>query len=321
MNSNSNQKPALSVAVVGICGPDHLLRCLDALVLQRNAPVFEIVVAYDPSLHGMTAVAHRYPDVRMSANQGQRTPLELASRALQISRGDVVLLTEDHCIPDDDWVRKLYDALEDGYAAAGGVVRIEDRATATSWAFYFVDFFRYAPPVDDGPSPTLTVCNVAYRRSDLEQIDPSWKDFFHETAVNEEMRERFGPLKLDAGARVTMRRHVRFKDAVRERYAFGRLFGCTRITRATCTRRILYTLGAPVLPVLLLGRMVHKAISEASLRRQLRRSILHLAILTLAWSWGEWLGYLTRRLPEDLAVAPDMAEQKDPNAGSQGAAE
>ncbi len=317
MKIDRSIRPAISVAVVGICGPDHLQRCLDALAVQRDAPAFEIVVAYDPSLQGMDAVERRYPNVRMSANQGQRTPLELASRALQNSRGEVILLTEDHCIPDVDWVRNLHGAFEDGCAAVGGVVRADDQATPMDWAFYFVDFFRYARPVVDGPSPTLTVCNVAYRRVDLEQIDPSWKDFFHETAVNDELSTHFGPLKLFGGARVTMRRHVRFIDAVRERYAFGRLFGCTRMERTTQPRRLIYTLGALVLPGLLLGRMVHKALSDDSLRAQLTRSIVPLVALVLAWSWGEWLGYLTRRRPQDLTVAQEVEDLKIPNADSQ----
>ncbi len=314
MTTDQNIKPACSVAIVGICGPDHLLRCLDALAAQRNAPAFEIVVVYDPSLQGMDVITQHYPDVRMSANEGQRTPLELASRALQSSQGEVILLTEDHCIPDPDWVCNLHNALEDGYASVGGMVQVGDNATPTDWAFYFVDFFRYAHPVVDGPSPTLTVCNVAYRSANLEQIDPSWKNFFHETAVNNELRTHFGPLKLFGGARVTMSRHVRFIDAIRERYAFGRLFGCTRLERATQHHRFMYTMGAPILPVLLMGRMVRKALSDRSLRKQLLRSLLPLSCMVLAWSWGEWLGYLTRQRPQDLTVAQEVADQKFPLA-------
>jgi len=318
MMSDRSVRPAVSVAVVAICGADHLMRCLAALAVQNDAPAFETVVAYDPSLQGMDEVARHYPEVRMSANQGQRTPLELASRALQNSRGEVVLLTEDHCIPDADWIRNLLGALEDGCAAVGGVVQPDEQASATDWAFYFVDFFRYADPVVDGPSPTLTVCNVAYRRLDLEKIDPSWKDFFHETSVNDELRSHFGPLKLYAGARVTMRRHVRFIDAVRERYAFGRLFGCTRMQRTSQPLRLVYTLGAPLLPGLLLGRMVHKSLTDASLRTQLARSILPLSAMVLAWSWGEWLGYLTRRRPEDLTVAREIPGPGIPGNDSRG---
>ena len=150
-------KPAVSVAVVAICSADHLRRCLSALMRQEGAPPFEIAVAYDPELREINEVAEVFPAIRFIANFGQRTPLELASRAIQATRGDIVLLTEDHCVPAPDWVRSMMSELRDGRAAVGGVVDIGADATPTDWAFYFVDFFRYADPIADGPSSTLTV--------------------------------------------------------------------------------------------------------------------------------------------------------------------
>ena len=119
---------------------------------------------------------------RVVANQGQRTPLELASLAVRESGGELVLLTEDHCVPAPDWVRNLSSAPRGQRGAVGGRVEIQPGATATDWAFYFVDFFRYAAPVAAGPSPSLTVCNVAYCRAELDQVRDLWESTFHETA-------------------------------------------------------------------------------------------------------------------------------------------
>lgn len=298
----------VSAAIVSICGPKHLRRCLEALRRQADAPPFDIVVAYDPELQGFAALAADYPDVRFVANLGQRTPLELASRAIRESTGDVIVLTEDHCAPRPDWVRNLTDELRPGRAAVGGVMDLAAGATATDWAFYFVDFFRYAKPVVDGPSPTLTVCNVAYRRADLEALeDTSWKTFFHETAVNNLLRRRFGTLHLTPLAHVTMGRHVSLAEAIHERYAFGRLFGCTRLRHLPHGfSRFAHRVGAPLLPAVLMTRMVRKAMQSAELRRRILRAIVPLSLMVLAWSWGEWLGYLTGRFPKRLTVAPEI---------------
>ena len=99
--------PSVSVSVVSICGAAQLERCLAGLAAQRGAPEFEIVVAYDPNLSGMDALGERWPRVRLVSNAGQRTPLELASRALAEARGELILLTEDHCIPDPDWMASM----------------------------------------------------------------------------------------------------------------------------------------------------------------------------------------------------------------------
>lgn len=294
------------MSVVGICGAAHLERCLAGLAAQRGAPAFEIVVAYDPNLSGMEELAARWPGVRMVSNAGQRTPLELASRALAEAQGELILLTEDHCIPEPDWVATMLAAQAAGRAVVGGLVEIRPGASAVDWAFYFVDFFRYASPAQAGPSPTLTVCNVSYRRESLAAVRDLWQVHFHETAINDALRERFGSLWLEPKARVSMARHVALGDALYERYAFGRLFGCTRLGFCSSGRRLYYCVLAPLLPAVLLARMGRKALASGRLLRNFLRACVPLTLMVLCWSWGEWLGYLTRRHPRSLVVAPEI---------------
>lgn len=296
--------PSLSVAVIGICGAPELRRCLAALAAQEGAGRFEVVVAYDPELPGLAAVAEELPEVRMVANEGQRSPLELASRAIRESTGEVVLLTEDHCLPDRRWVAELAEQLLPGRAAAGGSVAVEPGADALAWAFYFVDYFRYAEPLAEGPAPSLTVCNVAYRRRDLDAVGDVWRGLFHETAVHEALRHRYGDLWRVPRARVTIDRRPGFAAALAERYAFGRLYGATRRGFTSPAWRLAYTLLAPALPALLFGRMAAKALGSRRLRRPFLSALGHLVALVAAWSWGEWLGHLTGRRPRDLTVAP-----------------
>jgi hypothetical protein len=244
----------------------------------------------------------------MVSNQGQRTPLELASRAILESTGDLVLLTEDHCVARPDWVRRLCDAQRPDRAAVGGLVETGADVSPVDWAFYYVDFFRYGRPVPEGPSPSLTVCNVSYRRAYLDEIRPVWEIFFHETAVNDLLRKRFGPLWLTPVAEVSMRRHVRLFDALYERYAFGRLFGCTRLEFATTARSAFYTIFAPALPLLILGRMAKKAVKAPRTLGRFLTALPALTLMVLAWSWGEWLGYITRCRPQSLVVAQESCD-------------
>ena len=168
-------------------------------------------------------------------------------------------MTEDHCVPQPDWVKQLVDAQAPGRAAVGGVVETVPSANAVDWAFYLVDFFRYMMPVmravrHRSRSATSRIAvNISKPSSDL------WQTIFHETAINEALRARFGELWLTPAAEVRMQRNVRFANAVYERYAFGRLFGCTRLEFTGTARRLYYVLFAPALPVLLLGRMAGKA--------------------------------------------------------------
>ncbi len=309
-NATAAAPPSVTVAVVGICGASHLARCLDALAEQKEAPPFDVVVAYDSRLSDIAALRSRYPSARLVARDGEQTPVELAARAIHEATGDLVLLTEDHCIPRPDWVGRLCDALRQGHAAVGGMIETDAVSSTTDWAFWFVDFFRYTSPAVAGPSPALSVCNVGYRRSQVLEVAPIWAGGFLEPAVHEALRQRFGPLWMVPAAVVRTRRSVRFADAVYERYAFGRLFGCTRIEFAGRARRAWYAGTAPALPLLLMGRMARKALRTRAGTRRYCRAFPELTLLVLAWSWGEWLGYLTRRGPRSLAAAPEAGMVK-----------
>jgi hypothetical protein len=276
------------------------------LAAQDGAPIFEILVVYDPHLRDVAAMAGDHPDARFVANEGQRTPLELAARAVKEASGDLILLTEDHCVPAADWVQKMVDAQHPDRAAVGGAMDLLPGATSLDWAFYCVDYFRYMPPLRGGAMPSLTVCNVSYRRDRLESIAELWGTIFHETAINEALKSRFGQLWLEPSAVVGMRRHVRFRDAIYERYAFGRLFGCTRLEFSSPWRRAYYSLLAPTLPLLLLSRMGGRSLSSRKNAFRFIRSLPYLVALVLAWSWGEWLGYLTRRRPRSELVATEI---------------
>jgi hypothetical protein len=304
------QLPTVAIAVVCICSSEHLVRCLEALRRQVGVAPFRVVVCHDPELAGIDEVAKRFPEARISSNPQERTPLELAAAALRACDEDVLLLTEDHCIPREDWVRSMLAARAPNRAVVGGRIEIRPDASPLDWAFYYVDFYRYAAPVKDGPSPTLTVCNVAYDRALLDTVRDLWSMSFEEPTVHDALSNRFGSLWLTSDSEVTMHRTVSFGEALRERYAFGRFFGHTRMTRASRGRRWAYAAFAATLPMLLLGRMTMKAVSSPKLFSKYLRAFGPVVALVLCWSWGEWLGYVTGRPPRRLALA---VEQPSPN--------
>jgi len=305
-SSTSPANPTVAVAVVCICSAQHLAHCLEGLRAQVEAPPLQIIVRYDPTLAGIEQVARRFPEAHVGASPDERTPLELSAAALRACDADVVMLTEDHCVPRQDWVRRMLDARAPGRAVVGGRMEILSGSSAVDWAFYYADFFRYAAPVAEGPSPTLTVCNVAYDRSQLETIRSLWSERFEEPAVHNALRERYGVLWLTDSSEMVMRRSVSLRDALRERYQFGRIFGHTRITHVSTARRSLLAAVSPALPVLLLGRMLAKALKSPSLRRDFARSFIPLAAMVFCWSWGEGLGYVTGRGPRSLTLAPEQ---------------
>ena len=290
----------VSVAVVCTCGAHELSRCLGALRKQHAAPPFDITVVCDPGVRNLEA-ARESPDIRIVINTDQSTPLQLASRALHECDGELILLTKDHCVPGADWVRTMVDAQRADRAVVGGRVEVARDASATDWAFYFVDFFRYAGPLAEGPTRSLTICNVAYKRRELDTFRDVWEKAFVETSVNEALRSRFGVLWLEPASEVTMHRHLTLRAAMRERYVLGRIFGHSRLAASSAARRAFLAVCSPALPFVFLGRMAAAALRSRRQTAAFVRSLAPLTLIVLARSFGEWLAYVTGRPPRSSA--------------------
>lgn len=294
-----------SVVIVHMCGPQYIERCLKLLAAQHDPPSFEAVVAHDGTLEGMTVPPVSFP-VRLVSQPPLRTVIDLAGLGVKHARGDVVFLTEDHCAPNPDWLRSLHVKLLPGRSGVGGSIETDPDTRGATWAFYFSDFFPYAPPITEGPARALSVCNAAYRREDLEHVRASWENGFHEPTVNHALQASFGPLWLVQDAGIRVRRDVSLRDAMVERYTQGRLFAADRVKGGSAIRSVLYAALSPLLPLVFLTRMAAKAKNQPATSWRFLRSFPQLCCLVLAWSAGETSGYLTRRPPSRVIYAPQM---------------
>lgn len=250
---------------------------------------------------------HRFPAVRIAMDARVTSPIDLAAMAVTAARGEVILLTEDHCVPDSDWVGSLTRTIQHNVSAVGGAVDPLEPETMTAfdWAFYFVDFYRYQKPLTAGIADALSVCNVGYRRRSLESLDEPWRTSFHETRINIALAKHGAPLWMEPRACVRAGRRVHRSDALRERYAFGRYYAYLRIGHPHQHTRVWLALGSPLLPLLLLGRMARASARDDKESRRFLRALPDLAALVIAWSFGEALGYLTARGPETMEAAPE----------------
>jgi len=312
--SKVHSGPAITVVVVAICSIPQLRRSLKALEVQEIADSYEVIVAADSRFAGLSVLESEFPDVTFLSKKGCDTPIELTTLGLDKARGRRIVLTEDSCVARADWLATISGTPWEGRGAVGGVVEATPGISAAMWAFCYVDFFRYMNPVADGVAPTLSVCNVAYHMSHLQAVRDLWRDGFHETVINGALSERFGPLWLSSRSEVQVRRDVTFGDAVYERYAFGRLFGATRIAHDGLGRRLYYAAVSPALPFLLMARMSGKARQDPALMRQFLRALPAILAMVAAWSWGEWLGYVTRRRPARITTAPEIVRMGERDA-------
>jgi hypothetical protein len=290
----------MSVVVVILGGRSYLPKCLEALVQQVSGEDAEIVVPTDRRTPDLAALQKLFPAVRFLAVSGRRTYAELRALGVQESRGTIVALTEDHCTPNSDWCAQIRKAHAGSHVAVGGAVDKKGSDTAINWALYLADYGRYMSPMPEGPLHHLSDCNVSYKRSALQTISDVWHREFHEPAVHEALRARGESLWFSPRVVVRQQRSLGFSEAVKDRYSFGRLFGGERVASASRLVRLFYVSFSMLLPVLLTARVAQQVFRRRRRMGVFLYALPALALLNLAWAWGEFVGYVTGRAGDSL---------------------
>jgi hypothetical protein len=234
------------------------------------------------ALPGTHAAAHELYDRRTAAGLG-------------IARGEIVALLEDYGVPSADWCDQILEAHRLPYGVIGGSVDHSGRGIL-NWSVYFIDFGRYQPPLKEGLSRYLTDVNVSYKRPVLASVKEIWAKQYNEVAVHWALAKQGVVLWLRPQVVVRQDRGLlSLTDLVKERFAWGRLFGSTRAKEMTVAQRYIYALLSPLIPMVLLGRMVKKINSNPKLWQPFLLALPCTMALTLLWCLGELFGYITGR--------------------------
>lgn len=296
-------EPEASVVVLSHFGGRLLERSLASLDAQQGLAGLEVLIV---ACTEDSESAERYGARVVSRGSLIDLP-ERAMRAFDLCRGPYVLVLEDHAAVPVDWARRLIDSHVAGRAAVGGSVTLEAPASTTEWALYYSDFHPYLPAPRSGPASTLTVGNVSYRREALREIHDVLSSGYLEGPAHEALAERLGELWLDAGCAVTTVPRGPFLAALGEQSQLGRHFASVRIRFWGPAKRWLYALASPLLPAVFLARMARHAAGAPGVRISFIRSLPALLLLTLAWSWGELLGYVSGSPPRQIRLATRRA--------------
>jgi hypothetical protein len=314
-------RPKLSVVVTLVSGrSEELASCLQSLRDQDDSPSLEILVPYDEPCREVIGLGLAYPEVRFVPAAGLDFRAARASRShepfdvlrtvgLNAARGRYVGLTEDHAVLSRRWCRNAVELLEEHpeLGAVGGALECgSDRLL--NRAIYYCDFGRYQNPVPEGPAAFVSDSNVVYRSESLEEVRSVWDNRFREFPVHHALVERGRPIWLSP--RITAwqnRASMTLGEALKERYIWGRAFAGIRFDPGAIGRRTVYGALSPVLPVLLVLRLIRKALSNKRLGAFLP-ALPYVVLLTLVWAYGEFAGYATGRtapIPPVPARSPE----------------
>ncbi len=284
--------PDVSVVVASFSDEAALGRCLASIV--SNDSEADIIVSTTLDREAAGRIRSRYPGVRfIHAPKG--TPV-FVLRSLGISdcKGDIIALTEDHCVVAPDWLAALKDAIGRGYDAVGGPLDNGLDRKIYDWALYFTEYCLFIPPAPEGPTDVLSGANVAYRREALLKYRHIWQAALYENELHDALAADGRKLRMEGKAWAKSHLYMPLGAAMAHLYSGGRQFGGYRVSRSTPLQRIFWIMASAGIPFVLLGRII----ARVAYRRRERLGTLALGLpfvscLLAAWCAGELAGYLS----------------------------
>jgi GT2 family glycosyltransferase len=157
-----------ATVVVATRNRAHLLPRLVAALEAQVAPPFEVVIVDDASTDDTSSVlavlARSSPLALRVERQAERGGQSAGrDRGWRTARGELVLFTDDDCVPRPGWVASMVGALDEVDLVQGRTIPAPDQAANDG------PFSRTLEVTE--ANGTYATCNMGYRRTWLDKVD------------------------------------------------------------------------------------------------------------------------------------------------------
>jgi hypothetical protein len=293
------RSPGLISIIVGRVSTedsDRILELLEALRRQERPPCYEIIIADRRRDRVSERISANYPEAQLFCCPADMSLPELRTLAFDRARGEYIVVTEDHCVPEKRWLSSMIEAFESvplETVAVSGPVENGLCETALDWATFLCEYSSFMGPVRSGPVAAASVAgmNVAYRHSAIAGIDrTTLTRGFWETTVHPLFTQKGLSFHLSEGITILHKKKFSFRLFAMQRFLYSRYYAGIRFTPNQRTRRFTMCALTLLLPPLLLFRMARSTARKQRLR-QLISAFPYLALFALIWAGGELVGY------------------------------
>jgi glycosyltransferase involved in cell wall biosynthesis len=118
----------VSIIIPTYNGAKRIGKCLEALTQQEYQGEFEIIVVDDGSTDETEEVVQQYSQIRL-IQQPNAGPAAARNQGARVANGDILLLTDDDCVPMPDWISQMVQPFLENPELVGikGVYRTHQR--------------------------------------------------------------------------------------------------------------------------------------------------------------------------------------------------
>jgi len=290
--SNNQETIEISIVVAVLKGGTILGSCLAALEAQISGIAAEILIV-DGTKSGIVAGC----SPGSGATRILRLPAQpevpvLWQAGINASRGAVIALLVDSCIPGREWVQQILRAHQADCAVIGGAIDLAPTLGTVDSAIYFCRYSHYMLPFTAASLDDLPGNNCSYKRAALAGLQDEMADGFWETFVHRSMRARGDRLLCLPDILVHYVGSASGVSFLRVRFRHGCKFAARRAKELNSWQRTVRALAFPVVPFVMLSKIATRVWEKPRYRATFFSCApLLLAFLT-AWSMGECVGYI-----------------------------
>ena len=290
--------PVVTSVVVASFRERHVLdACLASLLPQSAGAGIELIVARADHPPALAALAREYPGVRVVPLPTGTDIPQLRGAGLAIASGQIVALTEDHCLADANWVATLANYADRPVDVVGGGMDNARTNRALDWGAFFAEYGFFSAVSTRPPQPAdttllLTGANVAYSRRVLADVVAWTTDGAWENVVHDRLRQSGATMVFEPAARVGQNLTYAFTAFCADRFRHGHDYARVRLAESAGVNRWLRVAATLVLPLLLTWRVGRTAVGSTRRAIAFARALPFTVAFLTAWATGEAVGYL-----------------------------
>lgn len=278
----------ISVVIPTAAGWPQVAFAIDPLLPQLRALGGQLLVA-DVSGRPVPAELRDAPDIDWLERPGEWVIIA-RREAYARAAGEIIAVTEDHCVVAPDWVERILSAHRANPDAAAITGAVENGTTAhlAEWALYICAHARLAPPIPLRPA-LAGKTNISYKRAALDGM-PRHGGGTIEDIYNQSLRRRGRQVIGDDTIRVAHHQQGGPAMMVALQYHNGRTIAGLRRRQMAAA-----DYARALLPVPLAGFRLLRTLA-ATTSKQLPPGVVGaatplIALMLLAHAWGEVVGY------------------------------
>ena len=285
------EAPLTCAVVIAWVNPYVLLKPGLLAILANGRQPDEVIVATRHGLETQQQLRNDFPQVKLLSEPFDATIPRLRAIGIRASSCSMVMVTEDHCTPDADWVERASRAIQAGSDVVSGPVENACTARLRDWAAFLTEYSGVVRPTFRGIVNGVPGNNVAYRRDTAEEIARTLGEGLWESFALPSLEKRGAHFSFDPDMVVNHARPFDFRYFLSQRYHFCRAFAGMRLASMPGSKRWIYACGSLILPIFLFWRALRNLLER---RRLIGRFLICSPLILFYFvvgALGEMAGY------------------------------